>query len=46
LRINDARVVKNDNHDQKQLLAFICNGKEDVLQQLLDLLDAMKIDVK
>ena len=29
---------------KKEFLNFICNGKEDVLQQLLDLLDAMKID--
>ena len=27
-------------------LTLICNGKEDVLQQLLDLLDAIKTDVK
>jgi len=33
-------------HDQKEFLTLISNGKEDVLQQLLDLLDAMKIDVK
>jgi len=31
---------------KKEFLAFISNGKEDVLQQLLDLLEAMKIDVK
>ncbi|MBM4065930.1 MAG: hypothetical protein FJ266_09870 [Planctomycetes bacterium] len=29
---------------KKEFLTFISNGKEDVLQQLLDLLDAMKID--
>jgi len=31
---------------KKEFLNFISNGKEDVLQQLLDLLEAMKIDVK
>jgi len=31
---------------KKEFLAYISNGKEDVLQQLLDLLEAMKIDVK
>jgi len=31
---------------KKEFLIFISNGKEDVLQQLLDLLEAMKIDVK
>ena len=31
---------------KKEFLYFISNGKEDVLQQLLDLLEAMKIDVK
>ena len=29
---------------KKEFLNFISNGKEDVLQQLLDLLEAMKID--
>jgi len=29
---------------KKEFLNLISNGKEDILQQLLDLLDAMKID--
>jgi len=29
---------------KKEFLNFISNDKEDVLQQLLDLLDVMKID--
>jgi len=31
---------------KKEFLNFISNGKEDVLQQLFDLLEAMKIEVK